>query len=284
MKAVKSAEIKNVDGKKTEYEFNLTNESKKAGEKVKNLEVKQEAVEDTLPVNENIISTKIEPETEEVKNDGEIIEGADKPETIGETISVEEVLSVQKELPLKESSTAEEPSQSPGLLIASEIIEETLPMEEEAGLVEVLKDDDQVKSSENSEIKESVEHLSNDPDMSSMGLNDNSTPDTDIITPVYDENLEQQKCEEKKVEADVNIQKNSNKADKKWMAGSDGRKLESELKVKKKDVNSETPPKFGNKGGIPAPSKESSLRLEFSDKLNRRPTGHKEVKILQKDD
>ena len=45
------------------------------------------------------------------------------------------------------------------------------------------------------------------------------------------------------------------------MAGSGGRKLESELKVKKNDVNFEIPPKFGNKGGIPAPSKENSLGL-----------------------
>ena len=63
---------------------------------------------------------KIKSETEEINNDREIIEGADKPETVGEKISVEEV---QKELPLKESSTAEELSQSPGILIASKATE-----------------------------------------------------------------------------------------------------------------------------------------------------------------
>ena len=63
---------------------------------------------------------KIKSETEEVSNDGEIIEGADKPETVGEKISVEEV---QKELPLKESSTAEELSQFPGIMIGSKATE-----------------------------------------------------------------------------------------------------------------------------------------------------------------
>ena len=70
------------------------------------------------------------------------------------------------------------------------MIEKVLPREEETELVEVLKDDDQMKSSENSEKKESVEHLPDDSDMSSMGLNDNSIQVTDIITPVRDENLE----------------------------------------------------------------------------------------------
>ena len=98
--------------------------------------MKQEAVEDTLPVNENIISTKIEPETEEVKNDVELIQGADKPETIGETIPVEEVLSVQEESPLEENSTAEELLQSPEIMITSEA---TGKVEEKAGLVEVMK-------------------------------------------------------------------------------------------------------------------------------------------------
>ena len=50
-----------------------------------------------------------------------------------------------------------------------------------------------VKSSEDFEKKESTNILSNDYDMNHIGLNDNLTQVTDIITSVRYENLEQQR-------------------------------------------------------------------------------------------
>merc|ERR1712236_94381 len=86
----------------------------------------------------------------------------------------------------------------------TQIVEEKLPVEEKAGLVEVLKafikEDDQIKSSENSKTEEPVEYLSNDSDMGSMGSDDDSISDTDIIIPTSDEKPEQQKVEEKEIE------------------------------------------------------------------------------------
>merc|ERR1712215_525841 len=81
----------------------------KAEEKEESLDVKQEKVEDILPVKDNIISTEIEPETEEVKTDiklieeehveeqaeDNIVEGEDKPEMTEDTMPVEEVLATQ---------------------------------------------------------------------------------------------------------------------------------------------------------------------------------------------
>merc|ERR1712050_448979 len=84
------------------------------------------------------------------------------------------------------------------------IVEEKLPAEEKAGLVEVLKafikEEDQNKCSENSKNEEPVEYLSNDSDMGSMGSDDDSISDTDIIIPTSDEKPEKQKFEEKEIE------------------------------------------------------------------------------------
>ena len=77
----------------------------------------------------------------------------------------------------------------------TQMLEKALPREEETELVEVLKDDDQMKSSENSEKKESVDLLPDDYDMNYMGLNDNLIQVTYITTPVRYENLRTTKME-----------------------------------------------------------------------------------------
>jgi len=147
-------------------------------------------------------------ESTDIKEDAHIKSEEKVEEEKPSEIPVEEV---QEESPLGENSTAEENAQSPEILTASEKMvekteiiegEEKLPVEEKAGLVEVIKtfikEDDQIKFSENSKNEEPVEYVSNDSDIGSMESDDDSISDTDILIPTPDE---KQKVEEKEIEA-----------------------------------------------------------------------------------
>ena len=82
--------------------------------------------------------------------------------------------------------------------------------------------------------------------------------------------------EEKESMNILSLCRNENLEQQRRKVGSD----EGNLGYKEKEVSSEIPPKLGSMGGNPAPSKEDSLRSEFSDMVNRGPIGWKQVKIL----
>merc|ERR1711936_6607 len=139
-------------------------------------DVKQEKVEDILPVKDNIISTEIEAETEEVKTDikliekehaveqaeDNIVEGEDKPEMTEDTMPVEEVIAVQIDGQAVEEINEVQQTEQEYVIVEKEVLsteEETPSLDEDENKesIEFIEKEDLIPAVEEKEIKTEIE-------------------------------------------------------------------------------------------------------------------------------